>query len=98
MLWGTGTDRFKTYSYQVDNKKYREQLNVLEEFSLFEIKRGEEHISASKVRQAIINENEEEFKQLTPASTHALYSELQFELNKVQQNERILTFDEFKSK
>jgi len=98
VLWGSGTDRMKGYGYQVDNVKYREQLNVLEEFSLFEIQRGEENISATKVREAIINENEDEFKQLTPPSIHSMFYELQLELNKVQQKESVLTFNEFKTK
>lgn len=98
VLWGSGTDRMKGYGYQVDNAKYREQLNVLEEFSLFEIQRDEENVSATKVREAIINENEEEFKQLTPPSIHSMFYELQLELNNVQQKESLLTFNEFKTK
>jgi cytidyltransferase-like protein len=98
VLWGSGTDRMKGYGYQVDNVKYREQLNVLEEFSLFEIQRDEENVSATKVREAIINENEEEFKQLTPPSIHSMFYELQLELSKVQQKETVLTFNEFKTK
>ena len=32
VLWGTGTDRLKTYSYQVDKPEYRESLNCREDF------------------------------------------------------------------
>ena len=46
VLWGTGTDRMKVYGYQVDRQEYRDDLNVLPEFGLYEIKRNwREHLS-----------------------------------------------------
>lgn len=103
VLWGTGTDRFKTYGYQVNNDKYREALGVLPEFGLFEIKRDDDDISATKVREALLNDDKKTFEKTTPKSLHAMYSELKQKLEQslsenivVEEEIEILTFEQFK--
>jgi hypothetical protein len=59
-LW-TGTDRLQTYKLQAN--KYKEKWNL--DLDVKEIKRGEEDISASKVRQSAIDNDFETFKELT---------------------------------
>tara|TARA_Y100000389_G_scaffold182303_1_gene198797 strand:+ start:2427 stop:5774 length:3348 start_codon:yes stop_codon:yes gene_type:complete len=83
VLWGTGTDRMKGYQYQID--RYSDEINPLEEFGLYEIKRTDENISATKVRNALKIDDFESFKKMTPKSIHRFYEELQNILEPVQE-------------
>lgn len=76
VLWGTGSDRMTAYGYQVNNDKYREELNVRDDFSLFEIPRTGENISATQVRNAMLDNDLNLFKRLTPKEIHPMYNEL----------------------
>jgi hypothetical protein len=78
VLWGTGTDRIKGYERIIKN--YGPEANVLPEFQAFEIKRSGKNISATQVREAIIADNEKEFKKLTPTAEHKFYKQLRTEL------------------
>ena len=80
VLWGTGTDRLKTYSYQVDKPEYREDLGVRDDFGLFEIPRTGKNISATQVRNAMLDNDEKLFKKLTPKGIHSMYGELKTKL------------------
>jgi cytidyltransferase-like protein len=97
VLWGTGTDRLKTYSYQVDKPEYREDLNVRPDFGLFEIQRDDKAVSATQVRNAMLDSDEKLFKKLTPRPIHGMYAELKDKLEKsMAANESVfLTFNEF---
>jgi len=83
VLWGFGTDRKKAYEYMINKPEYREQLDVDPDFKGYEIKRGDEDISASKVRQAIKLDDEKTFKRMTPKSIHDMYGVLQDVLDPV---------------
>lgn len=97
VLWGTGTDRMKTYSYQVDKEEYRADLNVRPDFGLFEIVRGDNDVSATQVRNAMLEDDEKTFKKLTPRAIHGMYAELKDKLQQsMATNESaLLTFNEF---
>jgi cytidyltransferase-like protein len=101
VLWGTGTDRMKVYGYQVDKQEYREDLGVRDDFGLFEIPRSGKNISATQVRNAMLDGNERLFKKLTPKGVHGMYGELKMKLEDsmgvmAESNEtEFLTFDEF---
>ena len=101
VLWGTGTDRMKVYSYQVDRQEYRDDLGVRDDFGLFEIPRTGKNISATQVRNAMLDGNERLFKKLTPKGIHGMYGELKMKLEDsmgvmAESNEtEFLTFDEF---
>ncbi len=101
VLWGTGTDRMKVYGYQVDKQEYREDLGVRDDFGLFEIPRTGKNISATQVRNAMLDGNERLFKKLTPKGVHGMYGELKMKLEDsmgvmAESNEtEFLTFDEF---
>ena len=95
VLWGFGTDR-KTYRYQIDNQRYRQELNVRDDFSGFEIKRDDSNISASKVRNAIQIDDIKSFKKMTPKSIHSFYQELQSQLQPIQESLNFIpNFDDF---
>lgn len=80
VLWGTGTDRLKSYGYQVNNDDYRDQLNCRADFGLFEIPRTDDNISATQVRNALLDGDEKTFKKMTPKAIHKMYSDLKAKL------------------
>ena len=80
VLWGTGSDRMKTYGYQVNKDTYREDLGVRDDFGLFEIPRTGKNISATQVRNAMLDGDENLFKKLTPKPLHGMYGELKQKL------------------
>jgi len=101
VLWGTGSDRMKTYGYQVDKPEYREDLGVRDDFGLFEIPRTGKNISATQVRNAMLDGDEKLFKKLTPKALHNMYAELKSKLEDsvgvVAESTEVefLTFDKF---
>jgi len=92
VLWGVGTDRVDSYSKMIN--KYKSELNSIEDFNTYEIKRDDNNISATKVRQAIIDDDEESFKSNTPKSMHKFFKKLKDILIKLPEN-RILSFNEY---
>ena len=80
VLWGTGSDRMKTYGFQVDKPEYREDLGVRTDFGLYEIPRTGKNISATQVRNAMLDGDEKLFKKLTPKPVHDMYNELKSKL------------------
>jgi hypothetical protein len=87
ILWGYGSDRKKGYDSMIDNPKYREELDVEPNFKGYEIKRGDEDISASKVRQALIIDDKSTFDKMTPKSIHDFYKALQDILIPIKESE-----------
>ena len=106
VLWGTGSDRMKSYGYQVNNDSYRDQLNVRSDFGLFEIPRSDDNISATQVRNAMLDGDEKLFKKTTPKSIHKMYDILKSELEKSMElvvaskivSESIMTFEQYMNK
>lgn len=95
VLWGAGTDRLKAYKYQID--KYKEELNALPELDAHEIKRSDEDISATKVREALKTDDEATFKKMTPKGMHKMYEQLKTIMQEVKENSgyKLLTFSDF---
>ena len=88
----------KTYGFQVNNKKYRDELGVDDDFRLEEIPRTDDNISATKVRNALLDGDEKMFQSMTPKSMHKMYKLLKGKLEDSvgALQEQILTFSEFK--
>ena len=97
VLWGTGTDRMKNYGFQVNNQQYREDLGVRADFGLFEIPRTGKNISATQVRNAMLDGDEKLFKKLTPKEIHSMYGDLKdkLEASMATNESTIMTFDQF---
>ena len=99
VLWGTGSDRMKTYGFQVNKDTYREDLGVRPDFGLYEIPRTGNNISATQVRNAMLDGDEKLFKKLTPKPIHNMYGELKTKLEASmaanESTETFLTFDNF---
>lgn len=108
VLWGTGTDRMKAYGYQVNNDSYRDQLNARADFALYEIPRSDDNISATKVRNAMLDGDEKSFRAMTPKALHKMYGTLKSELEKsmavaekvttTNENVGLMTFEQFMNK
>lgn len=75
--WTCGTDRYD--SYKKMSTKYKVEANLPDDFKLIEIKRGDEDISATKVRQSLIDSDEKTFDKLMPSKQVSLKT--QFNLN-----------------
>jgi cytidyltransferase-like protein len=104
VLWGTGSDRMTSYGYQVNNDAYRDQLNCRADFGLFEIPRTDDDISATAVRNALLDGDEKQFNNLTPKAVHGMYNELK---SKIEDSmgvvaegftNEIMTFEQFINK
>ena len=89
ILWGYGSDRKKGYDAMIENPKYREELNVEPNFKGYEIKRGDEDISASKVRHALMIDDKSTFDKMTPKAIHDFYKPLQDILVPIKESEDI---------
>jgi len=86
MMWGFGTDRKKSYNSMITKDRYRQELGVDPSFKGFEIKRTDDNISASKVRNALKIDDEKAFKKMTPKSIHKFYVPLQNILQPIKEN------------
>lgn len=62
--WTCGTDRYAAYDAMV--KKYGKDINLDENFRMIEVKRGDEDISATAVRKALRDDDEETYVKLVP--------------------------------
>jgi phosphopantetheine adenylyltransferase len=67
-----GTDRIKTYKGQI--KRYGDEFNL--NMKVKEIKRGAQDISATKVRNALKNDDIETFKKMTDKNIWNLFDKL----------------------
>lgn len=65
--WTCGTDRLSTYTRMSTN--YAEKAHLTSNFKMIEVKRGDEDISATKVRQALIDNDYKTFVAMTPLVT-----------------------------
>lgn len=65
--WTCGTDRLAAYTKMATN--YHDRAHLADDFEMLEIKRSDEDISATKARQALIDDDKKEFAALTPLLT-----------------------------
>ena len=74
--WVCGTDRYESYLNM--STKYAEQAFLPDDFEVIEIKRGDDDISATKLRTAIKNNDFETFVKLFPKTSTPIkiYSKL----------------------
>lgn len=65
VMWTCGTDRVRAYSYQVQ-EKYIKMYDLDPDFKVNEIKRGDEDVSATAVRQALKADDRKEYQKMMP--------------------------------
>lgn len=69
--WTCGADRYDAYKNMTD--KYKEQAHLAKDFQMIEVKRGDDDISATKVRTALVDGDVKTFDKLTPYNTLKSY-------------------------
>ena len=87
--WTCGTDRYESYKNM--STKYHDQAHLSDDFKMIEVKRGDEDISATKVRRALLDDDKKTFDKLTPFHTlkahlkgdTSVYEALKNQINKV---------------
>lgn len=83
-----GTDRVKDYQWMY---KYKEQADLPEDFEIIEIKRTDEDVSATKARQALLDDDKEAFLSMVPKISlsmrlkNDIYKELRDQILKVHE-------------
>ena len=86
--WTCGTDRIDAYQKMSD--KYHDDAHLAEDFEMIEIKRTADDISATKARKALIDDDLNTWKRMTPLYNlreklegNRIYKELQNQILKV---------------
>lgn len=85
----TGTDRVEDYEKIVDRARKnpnQDRNPFIDSFHVIEVKRGDEDVSATKVRQTIKDDNLSEFKKLMPSSAVKLFDRFKEQLNSVKES------------
>ncbi len=82
--WTCGTDRYAGYSNQC--KKYWEKVGLPKEPQVIEVKRGDDDISATKVRQCLMDDDLAGYKKLMPKPWWNHFDELKKMIHKVMEN------------
>ena len=85
-LWVTGSDRVKAYTRMAENPKYQEQGHYPKNFTTLEVKRSNEDISATKVREAIKNDDIDTFRSMMPDGTDELFDDFKKELSQIKES------------
>lgn len=75
--WSAGTDRIKKYSGCYQSKDYAQGIEFIE------IPRNDDDISATEVREAIKQGDEQKFKKMTPPEFHSLYPKLKKTIDEI---------------
>ena len=84
-LWITGSDRLAAYKRQAENPKYQDLGHFPSSFTTLEVPRTDEDISATKVREAIMNDDLDTYKKMMPKGTEKLFDEFKEALSRVKE-------------
>lgn len=85
-FWITGSDRLAAYKRQAENPKYQDLGHFPSSFTTLEVPRTDEDISATKVREAIMNDDLATFKKMMPNGTEKLFNEFKEALSQVKES------------
>ena len=85
-LWITGSDRLAAYKRQAENPKYQDLGHFPSSFTTLEVPRTDEDISATKVREAIMNDDLDTFKKMMQNGTEKLFDEFKEALSQVKES------------
>ncbi len=83
--WITGSDRLAAYKRQAENPKYQDLGHFPSSFTTLEVPRTDDDISATKVREAIANDDLDTFKKMMPDGTEKLFGEFKEALSQVKE-------------
>lgn len=90
-LWITGSDRLAAYKRQAANPKYKDLGHLPYSFTTLEVPRTDDDISATKVREAISNNDIDTFKKMMPEGTEKLFNDFKEALSQVKECKISLT-------
>lgn len=82
--WSCGTDRFDAYSKM--SSRYAEKAGLADDFVMYEVKRGGEDISATKVRQALKDDDMVTFKKMMSKELYNEYNVLREMITAIKEN------------
>ena len=85
-FWITGSDRLAAYKRQAENPKYQDLGHFPSSFTTLEVPRTDEDISATKVGEAIMNDDLATFKKMMPNGTEKLFNEFKEALSQVKES------------
>ena len=85
-LWITGSDRLAAYKRQAENPKYQDLGHFPSSFTTLEVPRTDEDISATKVREAIMNDDLDTFKKMMSEGTEKLFDDFKEALSQVKES------------
>lgn len=89
LTWTCGDDRFNDYVEQVN--KYRDLIGISDEFEVLLVPRTDDNISATLVRETLLNDDRETFNKLMPITDDETYNTLRKQILAVNNKEG--TFD-----
>lgn len=97
-LWGCGTDRAKAFEKMASNQKYRKNGELPDDFKVFVVERDEksadiEGISATKVRQALADDDKATFVKMMPDGAQSLYDDFKKAYDKVMEKNESLSLE-----
>ena len=78
--WTCGTDRYDSYSRMAT--KYADMAGLTEDFKVIEVKRGDDDISATKVRTALKEGDRKAFEASMPVYLHSSFDEMKKMIDK----------------
>lgn len=84
-FWITGSDRLAAYKRQAENPKYQDLGHFPSSFTTLEVPRTDEDISATKVREAIMNDDLDTFKKMMPEGTEKLFDDFKEALSQIKE-------------
>ena len=65
--WSCGTDRIDAYSAMAERyHEYKGEQILADDFEMYEVKRGDEDVSATKVRQALRDNDKKSYESMVP--------------------------------
>lgn len=91
--WTCGTDRIDSYTKM--SSRYHDQAGLTDDFEMIEVKRGDEDISATKVRNAIMNDDRKTFEKLTPQCMHKYYDRFKKLLHEVNESKSYVDLKQY---
>lgn len=100
-LWGCGTDRAKAFEKMANNPKYRKNGELPDDFKVFVVDRDEHSadvagISATKVREALKNDDKAAFVKMMPDGAQSLYDDFKKAYDKVmEKNESLSSLSDY---
>ncbi len=89
LTWTCGDDRFNDYVEQVN--KYKDLIGISDEFEVLLVPRTDDNISATLVRETLLNDDRETFNKLMPITDDETYNTLRKQILNVNNKEG--TFD-----